>query len=44
MNRSGTEQRDVVGSDEEFQMLSMQATNIVGSTIGFGTTSARFSI
>ena len=44
MNRYGTEPRDAAGSDAEFQMLPMQATNTAGSTIGFGTTSARFSI
>ena len=44
MNRSRTEQRDAAGSDADFQMLPMQATDTAGSTIGFGTTSARFSI
>ena len=44
MNRYGTKQRDATGSDADFQMLPMQATDTVGSTIGFGTTSARFSI
>ena len=44
MNLYGTEQSDATGSDADFQMLLMQATDTAGSTIGFGTTSAQFSI